>query len=141
MLMKSCARFRLTCLNEEDGLAFHVLQETNSERRKLLVTWHGEELQDPAQLRGLLEKSPLWPVYQLRAEALVEKRLELQVRAMMASEEAFQAAKGASGVAEGPWAVTMKLRELEKGLLATALERSEKQVRPPLRCVVRDAWA
>ncbi|GAB1193592.1 hypothetical protein APSETT444_002813 [Aspergillus pseudonomiae] len=63
------------CVNQEDGLEFEVLQ-TNDGGRELKVSWKGEEIRDPDDLKAFLIKDPLWDIFQLRAVVTVLDRLE-----------------------------------------------------------------
>ncbi|KOC12703.1 hypothetical protein AFCA_007237 [Aspergillus flavus] len=63
------------CVNQEDGLEFEVLQ-TNDGGREVKVSWKGEEIKDPNDIKSLLAKDPLWDIFQLRAVVTVLDRLE-----------------------------------------------------------------
>lgn len=76
----------LSCVNEEDGLDFRVLQ-TNDGNRELKAFWKEEELRDSTQLKDALEADPMWEVFRLRATALVQDRIEAQARLLFGSDE------------------------------------------------------
>ncbi|KAE8391022.1 hypothetical protein ETB97_001587 [Aspergillus alliaceus] len=65
------------CVNQEDGLGFEVLQTTDG-GRELKVSWKGEEIKEPSDLKTRLVSDPLWDIFQLRAVVTVLDRLESQ---------------------------------------------------------------
>lgn len=58
----------LLCVNEEDGLEFKLLQNTDGER-ELQASWKDKEFTDMSVLIRLLKLEPLWDVFELRAIA------------------------------------------------------------------------
>jgi len=119
----------LACVNEEDGLSFRVLQE-NSGTRRLQVLWNEEDLDDLERLVERLEKSELWPVFQLRALALVVYRLEEQLSVLMESEVQADSAQHNTYTSEHVKVVSRRLRGLELELVRKALKTFETQVFP-----------
>jgi len=120
------------CVNEEDGLSFRVLQETTGERH-LQVLWDSKEVEDIAKLVDLLEGSSSWPVYQLRATALVQDRVEAQLAQLTESEEeiAWITDQESFNIGSQELHVATKLRTLERALLEKTIEVLETQVFPP----------
>jgi len=120
------------CVNEEDGLSFRVLQETTGERH-LQVLWDSKEVEDIAKLVDLLEGSSSWPVYQLRATALVQDRVEAQLAQLTESEEeiAWITDQESFNIGSQELHVATKLRTLERALLEKTVEVLETQVFPP----------
>lgn len=118
----------LMCVNEEDGLSFRVLQETTGERH-LQVLWDSKEVEDIAKLADLLEESSSWPVYQLRATALVQDRVEAQLAQLTESEEeiAWITDQESFNIGSQELHVATKLRTLERALLEKAVEVLETQ--------------
>ncbi|CUS14122.1 unnamed protein product [Tuber aestivum] len=118
----------LMCINEEDGLSFRLLQETTGERH-LQVLWDLKDVEDITKLVDLLEESSLWPVYQLRATALVKDRVETQLAQLMGSEEeiVWITDQESFNIGSQELHVATKLRTLERALLEKAVEVLEVQ--------------
>ncbi|CAZ81753.1 unnamed protein product [Tuber melanosporum] len=118
----------LMCVNEEDGLSFRVLQETTGERH-LQVLWDSKEVEDIAKLVDLLGDSSLWPIYQLRATALVQDRVETQLARLTESEEeiAWITDQESFNIGSQELHVATRLRTLERALLEKALKVLETQ--------------
>ncbi|KAL2758240.1 hypothetical protein ACRALDRAFT_1061461 [Sodiomyces alcalophilus JCM 7366] len=69
----------LLCLNEEDGLAFRVLQDTEGSR-ELRVLWQDEDVTDRIDaLEELASSHPLYDVFRLRVVTVVEERVSAQL--------------------------------------------------------------
>jgi len=119
----------LVCINEEDGLAFQVLQ-TNDGGRELRSTWKNTELRDTSILRELLAQDPLWEVYQLRAVVLIQQRVaeQLQLLSETSNVESFEYGDD-KAIRKGPRNLALRLRELESKLLERSYGRLEEQVR------------
>ncbi|KAJ9665329.1 hypothetical protein H2201_004621 [Coniosporium apollinis] len=119
----------LSCVNEEDGLDFRVLQTTDG-NRELKAFWKEEELRGLTQLKDALEADPMWEVFRLRATALVQDRVEAQARLLFGSDEGIRT-MGLEGTTcrARPKALAMRLRTLEGSLLEKAWNsvESEKQ--------------
>jgi len=111
----------LLCVNEEDGLGFHVLQTTDG-GRELKTTWKGEELDDTSNLRELLEMDPMWDVFHLRAVTLIQARVEEQIQQLQQGQD-FQTER----LRKGQLVLAMKLRALELELLRRAHATLESQ--------------
>ena len=124
------------CINEEDGLSFKVLQETTGERH-LQVLWDSKEVKDITKLAELLEERNLWPVYQLRATALVQDRVEAQLAQLIESEEeiAWVTDQESFNIGSQELHVATKLRTLERALLEKTVEVLETQVFLPLMSI------
>ncbi|KAK7529574.1 uncharacterized protein J3D65DRAFT_642437 [Phyllosticta citribraziliensis] len=107
----------LVIVNEEDGLEFQILQ-TNDGGRELQVFWKEEKLEEPHKLKELLEANLLWPVFQLRAVALIQDRVESQLRVLHSSENDVRGVdKDGELVRQGVWNLAMRFRDLERDLL------------------------
>lgn len=118
----------LICVNEEDGLDFQVKQ-TNDGRKELEVHWRDGVLADIGCLKELLTRNPLWPVFQLRAIAILQDRVQLQLSTLNATEEQAQSARDSPDVSLDVWKTALRLRELEWGLLSKADQDFEQVVR------------
>jgi len=121
----------LVCVNEEDGLDFRVLQTTDG-NRELKVFWKEHELHDILKLRELLEASDSWELFSLRAVAIVQDRVEQQLRALENSVHLEHASASTnSSVRTHPYQLAMKLRKCEQNLLGRAYDELESRVRGP----------
>lgn len=121
----------LICVNEEDGLDFQVTQ-SNDGRKELEVHWKDVVLSDIGRLKDMLTRDPMWEVFQLRAIAILQDRVQLQLSLLNATEEQVQSARGAADVSLNTWETITRLRELEWALLSRANQHFEQVVRPTL---------
>lgn len=121
----------LICVNEEDGLDFQVKQ-TNDGGKDLEVHWRDVVLADIGRLKDLLTQDPLWEVFQLRATAILQDRVQVQLSILNASEEYVQNQRDSPDVSRYVWEATTRLRELEGSLLSRADQDFERLVRPTL---------
>jgi hypothetical protein len=119
----------LVIVNEEDGLDFEILQTTDG-NRELQMSWKGEELTDITKLRDLLEKEALWEVYQLRAAAIIQQRVEVQLNALHEFNKEAQTIEYGEGteIRERSFELAAKLHELENELVWKANVSLEKEV-------------
>jgi hypothetical protein len=119
----------LSCVNEEDGLDFRILQ-TNTGERELKMLFKDQDItQDTSQLSSLLKEDPLWDIFQLRAVATAQGRVAEQLQRLERSENSVQAARTLDSVDEHVWQLAVKLRRLESELLLRAYGDMEDQVR------------
>ncbi|KAG9236231.1 hypothetical protein BJ875DRAFT_237772 [Amylocarpus encephaloides] len=80
------------CLNEEDGLEFKVLQETDGTRSPLRVFWKGSDVTEATDtFESLLDDHELKDVLKLRAVTLLEDKIEQQLQRLARSAEAIKA--------------------------------------------------
>ncbi|QDS76005.1 hypothetical protein FKW77_004690 [Venturia effusa] len=119
----------LIVVNEEDGLEFEVLQTTDG-GRELRVSWKGDSLSDIGTLPSLLEKEELWPVFQLRAAAIIQARVEEQLASMEAFSDELQNIRFGEGtdIREKPRDLAVKLHVLEKELCRKASQALAMEV-------------
>ncbi|KZF23653.1 SET domain-containing protein [Xylona heveae TC161] len=116
----------LVCVNEEDGLEFKVLQ-TNDGGRELQAFWKGSDLEDITSLKSLLEAEPLWDIFQLRALALLQDRVETQLRRLYETEDAIREARAQLPISSQAWNQATRLRDLEWELLSQAYREFEEE--------------
>ncbi|KAI9813404.1 MAG: hypothetical protein M1827_004078 [Pycnora praestabilis] len=116
----------LICINQEDGLNFKLAQTNNGET-ELELSWKGDNLNDTAELIGLLKEDDLWHVFQLRAVAILQDRVETQLRRLYSSEEAVEEAQNLREVDRTVYGTAMRLRVLEAELLESAHRDLEEQ--------------
>lgn len=118
----------LLVVNEEDGLEFEVAQTTDG-GRELRVYWSGSALEEPEKLAHALKAHPMWDVFRLRAVALIQDRIEGQLRLLYGAEDEVQAAprgEGA-GIRGRVWSLATSLRTLERDLLERAYGNLEEE--------------
>lgn len=116
----------LVCVNEEDGLRFRLLQTVDGERERKMF-WNDKEISRESNLRDLLKDEQLWEVFQLRAVATLQNRVEQQLLAL----EKVKASKSSMHeFQEGgyPYSHMRELRELEEKLMLQAYEDFEHKV-------------
>ena len=122
----------LVCINEEDGLDFRVLQQ-NDGSRELMMAWKDQDLSEGHKLLELLQADPMWEIFRLRAVALVQDRVESQLRLLMQTEHVQSVQYGGgTGIREKPFELVMRLRKLETDLLEKAYGDLEDEV--SVRC-------
>ena len=118
----------LSCVNEEDGLDFRILQTNDGERELKMMFKDQDVTQDSSQLPSLLEKDALWQIFQLRAVAIAQGRVAEQLQRLEHSESGVQAARTLDNMDERVWQLAVKLRRLESELLLRAYGDMEDQV-------------
>lgn len=86
-----CPFLYLMCLNEEDGLDFKVLQETDGSRSQLRVFWQESDVTDTTDtFESLIGGHSLKDIFKLRAVALLHDRIRQQLERLYGSEETLQ---------------------------------------------------
>ncbi|KAM4066161.1 SET domain-containing protein [Hirsutella rhossiliensis] len=119
----------LMCLNEEDGLEFRLLQDTEGERQ-LRLLWQGSDMTDRAtDLEALIQNHPLCQVFRLRAVAVVHERIETQLARIKGgpSDDELQPLMAAGLLREECIAAARTLREVETCVLEAAAEALESE--------------
>ncbi|KAL8963179.1 MAG: hypothetical protein Q9183_005047 [Haloplaca sp. 2 TL-2023] len=114
----------LSCVNEEDGLDFRVLQ-TNDGEKELKVHWKDDELTDVAKLQSLLEADPIWEVYLLRAIATLQGRVEQQILSLENTSPSPTIPE--LDVDKNVGQTIMRLRGLEEKMLLRAYQHFEER--------------
>ena len=117
----------LLCANEEDGLRFRVLQ-TNDGIRELMVNWKDSEIQNVSELDVILKAEPLWDVFELRAIATLQARVESQLLALENSKDRLQLVSSGEQEMKPRFLDALRLRELEETLMLLAYEEFENKV-------------
>lgn len=114
------------CVNEEDGLDFQLLRQTNG-ATELRAVWKGENLRAD-NLHDVLMKDPLWEVFLLRAIVLVQSRVEMQGRELSLSQESFDTGMEHEENDLDVVDMVNRLRDQEMELLAKSYQTLETQV-------------
>lgn len=127
-----------SCVNEEDGLDFVVLQ-TKEGNRELRATWKGSEIgslssPETPSLKDILEKDALWDVFQLRATVMLQERLRMQLSLLENTEDVFlggvhhDESGDQTGIRSGIYNTIKVLRHLETVFLRSAVRTLEQDV-------------
>lgn len=117
----------LICINEEDGLDFRVAQTVDG-GRELQALFQDQPLTDTSSLQSLLEESPMWEVYHLRAVSVIQDRVGEQLQTLMDTEPNAQSDEGHGGSSARHLA--LRLRKLETDMLERFYDYLENEVRP-----------
>lgn len=132
----------LLCLNEEDGLAFRVLQDTGG-NRELRVLWQDEDVTGRIDaLEELARSHPLYDVFRLRVVTVVAERVSSQLERVRTEffpsddEDSTEAsALEREGIRAECIAVANALKEQEASVLEEAARSLEEQVRFVVRFI------
>lgn len=110
-----------SCLNEEDGLEFRVLQDTNGSRSHLKVFWQGSDVTDTTdKFEFHLKDHDLEEVFQLRVVALLLDRIVQQLDRLYQSDDAVQSLSSIGLVTQERQETAMQLRKSESVILEKA---------------------
>ncbi|KAH8671115.1 hypothetical protein BX600DRAFT_239117 [Xylariales sp. PMI_506] len=116
----------LMCLNEEDGLQFAMLQETDGTRH-LRLYWNDEDVTDKAsEFENLISSHELAPVFRLRAVTVVLEQIQQQIKTIESHDDLGRIL---GLVRDEVVETALQLKETELGLLTRTLRILEDQVR------------
>jgi hypothetical protein len=123
----------LLILNEEDGLAFRVVQDTSG-GRELKLLWQDEDVTErTGEFEALVQDHPLYQVFKLRAVAVLGERVAMQLDRITSGFS--YGATEQSQAANQPRAECMlaaeRLRDLEAQVLQGAAAALENEVCAP----------
>ena len=120
----------LMVLNEEDGLEFRVLQDTDG-GRQLKLFWQGSDVTDQAaNFEALAQNHPLSPLFRLREVTVLAEQITSQlarIQSLPILEESEQA--GGVELREACVQAAGVLKEIETSLLEATVEALKEQVR------------
>jgi hypothetical protein len=116
-----------SCVNEEDGLSFQILQATDG-GKELKVLWKKVEL-ETERLEEVLASDSMRDIFQLRAVVVLQKRIERQASELEETEEQFLEGIHLPEVRRTTWETIKMLRALEFEFLADAYQSMQAQVR------------
>jgi hypothetical protein len=117
----------LMCLNEEDGLDFKVLQQTDGSRSPLRVFWQGADVtEQTTTFETLVSHHELEDVFKLRVVALLHDRIRQQLERLYENEDAVQSL--ATVVTGRCQSAALQLRKAEAGVLEEAFTTVDMQV-------------
>lgn len=117
----------LLCVNEEDGLEFKLLQNTDGER-ELQASWKDKDITDMPDLVTLLKLEPLWDVFELRAIITLQSRVERQLLGLEGSKDSVAELSIIGEINNEIRENAMRLRDLEEILMLRAYEDFETKV-------------
>ncbi|KAH8699809.1 hypothetical protein BGZ61DRAFT_237620 [Ilyonectria robusta] len=118
------------CLNEEDGLDFGVLQDTDGERQ-LRLFWQEEDVTGRAhEFETLIEGHPLQQVFKLRVVAVLHELVSTQLMHLGSdfSLDQLEPLRRSGQVREECIRAAGALRQLEASVLEIAAERLDEQM-------------
>jgi hypothetical protein len=114
------------CVNEEDGLEFRVLQQTDG-ARQLRVFWQDADVTDrTSDFKSLIRTHPLSAVIRLRVVTVVQVALGAQLERLQSSTPPDAAPSSLQR--EACFRAALALREIETGILERAIEALEEEV-------------
>lgn len=119
----------LMCLNEEDGLEFRVLQQTDGSRSQLKVFWQGSDVTDATDdFESLVSDHELKDVFKLRVVALLQDRIRQQLERLYESEDMVQSLAGTALVTLQSQGSALQLRRSEAVILEKTFAVVDMQV-------------
>lgn len=127
-----------SCVNEEDGLDFSVLQ-TRDGGRELRVSWKGCEVgplpsPDIPSLSDVLKTDPMWDMFQLRATVMLQERVSTQLSLLETSDDSFRndvqhdESGSQTNVRTEVYNTVKALRDLETRFFRSVLQSLERDV-------------
>jgi hypothetical protein len=124
-----CPFLYFMLLNEEDGLEFRMLQQTDGTRSQLKVFWQGSDVTDATNtFESLISNHPLSDVFNLRAMALLQDRLRQQLERLYESEDEVELVADTPLLGLHQRSNAMLLRKSEKLTLEKAFAAADMQV-------------
>lgn len=122
-----CPYVHLMVLNEEDGLEFRVLQDTDG-GRQLKVFWQGEDATDQAaNFETLIQDHPLSPLFRLRAVIVLAGQLTARLGRIQNTPISEQ--PEGTQLREACIQAAGVLKDIEISLLEATLAALKEQVR------------
>lgn len=124
----------LLCVGQDDGLQFRVAMTTDGQE-EVEATFDGHSVKSASDLRQVLEQSPLWSVYKLRAVVILQQRVFDQMQVLHSTQDELEEVPhgdNSTVVREQQYQLAMQLRRLEFELMSEAYEGLEMQVSRPI---------
>ncbi|KAK0719733.1 hypothetical protein B0H67DRAFT_484682 [Lasiosphaeris hirsuta] len=116
----------LMCLNEEDGLDFRVLQDTEG-GQQLRVFWQDDDVTDRVNgFEALIQSHPLSALFRLRVVTVIQERLEVQLDRARSHQVAKQD-PDLGDVRDECLKAAELLRKVETGILESGIESLEEE--------------
>lgn len=122
-----CPFAYLSCLNEEDGLEFRLLQDVEG-NRELRVFWLEEDVTDQSKdFEAVIGDHPIYALVRLRAVAILQARLQDELQQLQ-SQAFYDSLSSNPTVREHCKVAAATLREIEARVLSNAVEAMETEV-------------
>jgi hypothetical protein len=122
-----CPFAYLSFINEEDGLAFRVLQDVEG-NRELRVFWLEEDVTDRANdFEAVIRDHPIYALVRLRAVTILQGCLQQQLEQLQ-SRAYYDTLSSDPAVREYCKVAAAALREIESVILEKAVEAMETEV-------------
>lgn len=116
------------CLNEEDGLEFRVLQETDGSQSQLKVFWQGLDVTDSTDnFESHIADHELKEIFELRGVSLIEGLVHQQLERLFESEDMIESLTSTTLAAQCQ-ANALQLRRSETDLLQRLYAALDMQV-------------
>lgn len=119
-------------VNEEDGLDFRVIQETDGSRGSLRVFWHDEDITETVENFHILitenDENEMREVFMLRAAIWLGERLENQLHRLDVTDEEIATLADQIDLDIDKQRAAIALREDERKILEDAIKVLDKQV-------------
>ncbi|SPQ22044.1 c97df2f1-31d5-4e7c-8bdf-ee1687686820 [Thermothielavioides terrestris] len=114
----------LMCVNEEDGLEFRILQQTDG-AQQLCVFWQDEDVTDRAAgFESLIQTHPLAAILRLRVMTVIQKHLQNQLQRLQSSTPPDRATPLQR---EDCFRSALLLRQIETRILDDAIKILEQE--------------
>lgn len=124
-----CPFLYFMLLNEEDGLEFRMLQQTDGSRSQLKVFWQGSDVSDATDtFESLISGHPLSDVFKLRAIALLQDRIRQQLERLYDSEDEVDLVADTPFVGPDRRSNAIILRKSERLTLEKAFAAADTEV-------------
>ncbi|CAL3972609.1 unnamed protein product [Diplocarpon coronariae] len=115
-------------LNEEDGLEFKVLQETDGSLGRLRVFFQETDVTNATdQFERHTNGHELKDIFSLRVVALLQDRIQQQLECLYGSEDTVQSLESTRLVSQDRHKSALQLRKSEASMLEEAYEATNKQ--------------
>ncbi|KAK4139859.1 uncharacterized protein C8A04DRAFT_40383 [Dichotomopilus funicola] len=126
----------LMCINEEDGLEFRILQQTDG-AQQLCVFWQDEDVTErTGEFEALVRQHPLAAVFRLRVVTVVQEALQTQLERLgettaSASSMGVEKSSASTSISTPPRTECVRaaaaLRELEMNILEGCIGKLENE--------------
>ena len=118
------------CVNEEDGLEFRVLQQTDGSQSQLQVFWQDIDVtESTADFEKHIAQHTLKDVFSLRAVCILEDRLQEQLERLYATADIFAIIETSMAeIDKSLFTAASKLRYRETALLERAFNALDSQL-------------
>ncbi|KAF3058672.1 SET domain-containing protein 8 [Daldinia childiae] len=114
----------LMCLNEEDGLRFRVLQETDGSRH-LKIFWQNIDVTDVSNtMKDLIQDHELRQIFELRAVTVIMGIIQQQLEQLISAQNGDSVAGRASTKV---YQAISQLRSLETSILQKSIQALDEQ--------------